>query len=151
MCISHLNRLLINRTYTLNSIQLLRVLHALTDIVNKLENNIDWPKITSWYFSVCIGNSMICSDTVFGINTASDISKLVYVFHEPLGKWNLRQFWSITEWYLCQISRTNYAIIMLIIILLPASLTTTTGTTRTAYLQKPLGLLCGPYWFVVNH
>ena len=73
MCIGHLNRLLINRTYTLNSIQLLRVRHALIDIVNKLENNIDWPKITSWYFSVCIGNSMICSDTVFGINTASDI------------------------------------------------------------------------------
>ena len=73
MCIGHLNRLLINRTYTLNSIQLLRVRHALIDIVNKLENNIDWSKITSWYFSVFIGNSMICSDTVFGINTASDI------------------------------------------------------------------------------
>ena len=31
---------------------------------------------------------------IFGINTTSDISKLSY---EPLGEWNLRQFWHITS------------------------------------------------------
>ena len=30
---------------------------------------------------------------IFGINTMSDILELL--FHEPLGKWNLRQFWNI--------------------------------------------------------
>ena len=36
---------------------------------------------------ISIGNSMICS-RIFGINTTSDISKLLYV---------LRQFWNITS------------------------------------------------------
>ena len=40
---------------------------------------------------------MICSDW-FGINTMSDISKnCCSQFYEPLGEWNLRQFWNITS------------------------------------------------------
>ena len=35
---------------------------------------------------------------IFGINTTSDIAKLLYVIsHDPWGEWNLRQFWNITS------------------------------------------------------
>ena len=34
---------------------------------------------------------------IFGINTTSDVSKLLYATSEPLGGWNLRQFWNITS------------------------------------------------------
>ena len=40
---------------------------------------------------ICIGNSMICSDN-FGINTTSDISKLLYVISRAVRLVNLRQF-----------------------------------------------------------
>ena len=36
---------------------------------------------------------MMITIVIFGINTTSDISKVLY---KPLGEWNLRQFWNIT-------------------------------------------------------
>ena len=48
--------------------------------------------------------------TVFGINTTSDISKLLYVISRAV--WRAK-FETIHEWYLCQISRTNHVIICL--------------------------------------
>ena len=35
--------------------------------------------------------------SVFAINTTGDISKLLYVFHKPLGEWKMRQVWNITS------------------------------------------------------
>ena len=41
-------------------------------------------------------NGMICSDIWYKYHEC-DISKLLYVIHELLGDWNLRQFWNITS------------------------------------------------------
>ena len=56
--------------------------------------------INLYFSNICIANGMIWS--IFGINTASDISKLLF---ETILKYR--------KWYLCQISSTNHAIICL--------------------------------------
>ena len=55
---------------------------------------------------ISIGNSVICSDIWHKY-----VLKIIVL---PNGSWNLRQFWNIIEWYLCQISHyTNHPIICL--------------------------------------
>ena len=58
-----------------------------------------------------IGNSMICS--VFGINATSDISKLLYVISRAVRRVKFETTLKYHEWYFCQISRTNHALIYL--------------------------------------
>ena len=60
--------------------------------------------------SICIGNSMISSDNLFGINTMSDISKLLYVISRAVRRVKLETILKYHDWYLCQISRINHAI-----------------------------------------
>ena len=55
--------------------------------------------------SICIGNSMI-----FGINTTSDISKLLYIISRAVRRVKFETILKYHEWYLCKISRTNHAI-----------------------------------------
>ena len=50
---------------------------------------------------------------IFGINTTSDISKLLYVISRAVRRLKFETILKYHEWYLCQISRTNYAIICL--------------------------------------
>ena len=56
-----------------------------------------------WSKTVRIGNSMICSD----------ISKLLYVILRTVRRVKFETILKYHEWYLCQISRTNHAIICL--------------------------------------
>ena len=58
---------------------------------------------------VSIGNSMIWS--VFAINTTGDISKLLYVISQAIRRVKNETSLKYHEWYLCQISRSNQAII----------------------------------------
>ena len=53
--------------------------------------------------TICIGNSMICSD----------IWKLSYVISRAVRRVKFETILKYHEWYLCQISRTNHAIICL--------------------------------------
>ena len=48
---------------------------------------------------------------IFDINTSSDISKLLYVISRAVRRLKFETILKYHEWYLCQISRTNYAII----------------------------------------
>ena len=48
---------------------------------------------------------------IFGINTMSDISKLLYVISRAVRRVKFVTILKYHEWYLCQISRTNHAII----------------------------------------
>ena len=50
---------------------------------------------------------------IFGINTTSDISKLLYVISRAVRRVKFGTILKYHEWYLCQISRTNHAIICL--------------------------------------
>ena len=50
---------------------------------------------------------------IFGINTTSDISKLLYVISQAVRRVKFGTILKYPEWCLCQISRTNYAIICL--------------------------------------
>ena len=59
---------------------------------------------------ISIGNSMICSDIW---HTTSDISKLLYVISQAVRRVKFETIFKYHEWYLCQISRTNLAIICL--------------------------------------
>ena len=54
---------------------------------------------------ICIGNSMVV--VIFGINTTSDISKLLYVISRAVRRVKFETILKYHEWYLCQISRTN--------------------------------------------
>ena len=56
---------------------------------------------------------MISSDIIFGINTPSDISKLLYVTSEAVRRVKFETILKYNEWYLCQISHTNHAFICL--------------------------------------
>ena len=47
---------------------------------------------------------------IFGINTTSDISKLLYVTSRAVRRVKFETILKYHEWYLCQISRTNQAI-----------------------------------------
>ena len=49
----------------------------------------------------------------FGINNTSDISKLLYVISRTVRRVKFETILKYHEWYLCQISRTNHAIICL--------------------------------------
>ena len=48
---------------------------------------------------------------IFGIHTTSDISKLLYVISRAVRRVKFETILKYHEWYLCQISRTNHAII----------------------------------------
>ena len=50
---------------------------------------------------------------IFGINTKSDVSKLLFVISRAVRRVKFETILKYHEWYLCQISRTNYAIICL--------------------------------------
>ena len=50
---------------------------------------------------------------IFGINTTSDISKLLYIISRAVGRVKFETILKYHEWYLCQISRANRAIIWL--------------------------------------
>ena len=50
---------------------------------------------------------------IFGINTTSDISKLLYVISRAVRRVKFVTILKYHKWYLCQISRTNHAIICL--------------------------------------
>ena len=50
---------------------------------------------------------------IFGINTTSDISKLFYIISRAVRRVKFGTILKYHEWYLCQISRTNHAIICL--------------------------------------
>ena len=62
---------------------------------------------------ICIGNSMICSDIILAKNTMSDISKLLHVISQAVRRVKFETILKYHEWYLCQISRKNHAIICL--------------------------------------
>ena len=47
---------------------------------------------------------------IFGINTTSDISKLLHVISRAVRRVKFETILKYHEWYLCQISRTNHAI-----------------------------------------
>ena len=48
---------------------------------------------------------------IFGINTTSDISKLLYVISRAVRRVKFETILKYHEWYLRQISRTNHVII----------------------------------------
>ena len=50
---------------------------------------------------------------IFGVNTTSDISKLSYEISRAVRRVKFETILKYHEWYLCQISRTNHAIICL--------------------------------------
>ena len=50
---------------------------------------------------------------IFGINTTSDISKLLYVISRASRRVKFETILKHHKWYLCQISHTNHAIICL--------------------------------------
>ena len=50
---------------------------------------------------------------IFGINATSDISKLLYIISRAVRRVKFETILKYHEWYLCQISRTNHAIICL--------------------------------------
>ena len=50
---------------------------------------------------------------IFGINTTGDISKLLYVISLAVRRVKFETILKYHKWYLCQISRTNHAIICL--------------------------------------
>ena len=50
---------------------------------------------------------------IFGINTTNDILKLLYVISRAVRRVKFETILKYHEWYLCQISRTNHAIICL--------------------------------------
>ena len=50
---------------------------------------------------------------IFGLNTTSDISKLLYVISRAVRRVKFETILKYQEWYLCQISGTNHAIICL--------------------------------------
>ena len=60
---------------------------------------------------ICIGNSTIL--VIFGINTTSDVSKLLCVISRAVRRVKFETILKYHEWYLCQISRSNHAIICL--------------------------------------
>ena len=69
-------------------------------------------KITNLKFltMIRIGNSMICSD-IFHKYHECDISKLLYVASRAVRRVKFETILRYHEWYLCQMSTTNHAII----------------------------------------
>ena len=50
---------------------------------------------------------------IFGVDTTRYISKFLYVTLQPVGRVKFETILKYHEWYACQISRTNHAIICL--------------------------------------
>ena len=50
---------------------------------------------------------------IFGINTTSDISRLLHVISRAVRRVKFETILKYHKWYLCQMSRTNHAIICL--------------------------------------
>ena len=48
---------------------------------------------------------------IFGINATSDLPKLLYIISRAVRRVKFGTILKYHEWYLCQISRTNQAII----------------------------------------
>ena len=70
--------------------------------------------LIQWKIKVCNFTKVIAWFVViFGINTTSDISKLLYVISRTVRRVKFETILKYREWYLCQISRTNHAIICL--------------------------------------
>ena len=57
---------------------------------------------------------------IFGINTTSDISKLLYIISRAVGRAKFEAILKYHERYLCEMSGKNLAIIIILFILLPA-------------------------------
>ena len=70
-------------------------------------------KYTVFNIWINIGNSMICSDIWHKNHEYSDISKLLYVILRAVRRVKFGTILKYDKWYLCQISRTNHAIICL--------------------------------------
>ena len=66
-----------------------------------LNTDIAFVRVIAWFV------------VIFGINTTSDISKLLYVISRAVRRVKFETILKYHEWYLCQISRTNHAIICL--------------------------------------
>ena len=60
---------------------------------------------------ISIGNRMICSGIWYKYH--GDISKLIYVISLAVRQVKFETILKYQEWYLCQMSRTNHAIICL--------------------------------------
>ena len=54
-------------------------------------------------------------EVIFGINTTSDISELLYVILRAPRQVKFETILKYNEWYLCQMSPTNHAIIFFIL------------------------------------
>ena len=66
-------------------------------------------RYSDWLIS--IGNVWFV--VIFGINTSSDISNLLYVISRAVGRVRFKTSLKYHEWYLSQISHANHAIICL--------------------------------------
>ena len=63
---------------------------------------------------ISTGNSIVVWFVViFGINTGSDVSKLLHLISRAVRRVKFETILKDHEWYLCQISRTDHAIICL--------------------------------------
>ena len=51
---------------------------------------------------------------IFGINTTSEISKLLYVISRAVRRGKFETILKYHKWYLCQISRTNHSMILFV-------------------------------------
>ena len=69
--------------------------------VEKAQRNCCFVYVIAWFV------------VIFGINTTSDISKLFYIISRAVRRVKFGTILKYHEWYLCQISRTNHAIICL--------------------------------------
>ena len=61
----------------------------------------------------CISSLIAWFVVIFGINTTSDISELLYEISRAVRRLKFETILKYHEWYLCQISRSNNAIICL--------------------------------------
>ena len=84
--------------------EVLGKIRALSDLINfhiSLPNYVVFVKVIAWFV------------VIFDINTTSDISKLLYVISRAVRQVKFETILKYYQWYLCQISRTNHAIICL--------------------------------------
>ena len=64
-------------------------------------------------YQISIGNSVINSDIWLKYHDTSDTWKLLYVISRAVRRVKFETILKYHEWYLCQISHTNHAIICL--------------------------------------
>ena len=72
----------------------------------------------TWEINICYKPKLLVQviawfAVISGINATSDISKLLYVISRAFGQVKFETILKYHEWYLCQIPRTNRAIICL--------------------------------------